>query len=247
MIRKSLSRVARREIAGPALCCLLAGLLPSPSWAGGTPADAACRAALDAVHSALSPTGGDTRAVERAAWRACSGTNVDPRLTARASMLLLHGPLAERAETLRTLLSVHERLVAAGVHGRELIRVNEAIGTCQAQLGQREAALATALRGLEMREEHFGVNSVEAVVGVLNVAAYLQDDPERALTLVRETYSRLESELGEADPATLRALSGLAFLNQQLGRFEEAARLDERHDKIWRTLPEEAKEVRDDW
>lgn len=247
MTRKSLNSVARREVAGPVLCCLVASLLASPSCAGETAADTGCRAALDAVQAALSPTGGDSRAVNSAAWQACKGTDVDPRLTARAAMLLLSAPSSERANTLATLQGVYERLVVAGVHGRELIQVNDAIGTCQFQAGQREAALATARRGLELRKEEFGANSVEAVEGVLSVASVLQNEPERALALVGETFLRLEDELGEADPATLRALSGLAFLNRQLGRFDEAARLDERHYEIRRTLPEEAKEPPNPW
>lgn len=247
MTRKSSSSVARREIAGPILCCLFVGLLASPACAGETPADTACQVAMDAVRSALSPTGGDKRAVVSAAWRACGGTNVDPRLTARAALMLLY-PSTERAKTLETLQSVYERLVTAGVHGRELIQVNDAIGSCQLDLGQREAALATLLRSWEMRKEEFGETSLPAVIGMQSVAAVIAaTDPERGLALAWETLTRLERERGEADPATLRALSGLSLLYQNLGRFDEALRLSERHHEIWLTLPEEARVRQDTW
>jgi hypothetical protein len=163
-------------------------------------------------------------------------------------MLLLKGPISERAATLVTLQRVYDRLVASGLLGPELFEVNSAIVSCHQELGQREAALATAERGHELRKQLFGVSSVEAVEGVLSVAWVLMgDEPERAVEMIASTFLALESELGEAHPATLRALAGLAFTHQQLGHFDEASALYDRHWELQSTLSKEEQEPDDGW
>jgi hypothetical protein len=80
-----------------------------------------------------------------------------------------------------------------------------------------------------------------------NGVAFAGSTTERGLSLAWETLTVLEKERGEADPVTLWAMSGLALLYQNLGRYDEASRLNERHHEIWLTLPEEARVRPDVW